>query len=70
MEVDGGKIYTRGFTINSDYLAIQHPTTVLASESRLGSLSIRNEPPHSHTIYTNLLSKMRGTKCLESDTDR
>jgi len=70
MERDGGKIYNKGLTINSDYLAIQHETTVLASDSRLGSLSIRNEPPHSHTIYTNLISKMRGTKCLESDIDR
>jgi len=65
MERDG-KICNMGLIINSDYLAIQHPTTVLDSESRLGSLSVRNE----HTIYTNLLSKMRDAKCLELDTDR
>jgi len=65
-----GKYAVGGLTINSDYLAIQHPTTALASESRPGSLSIRNEPPHSHTINTNLISKMRGTKRPESDTDR
>ena len=38
MEREGGKISNSGLTVNSDYLAIQHPTVVLASESKQGFL--------------------------------